>query len=95
MLTASPAPTSLSSSRLLEHPQSLARGKVAQQVGRVCGQKGAYGGLAGPGGHPDDPWLNGLRFCFPFLCPHMFLAASRFWNESDLALNSFLATYLL
>lgn len=27
------------------------------------------------------------------LCPHMFFAASRFGNESDLALNSLLATY--
>lgn len=65
------------------------------RLGRVGGRKGAYGGLAGPGGHPDDPWLDGLSFRFPFLCPHMFLAANRFRNESDLALNSFLAIYLL
>ena len=64
------------------------------RLGRVGGQKGAYGGLAGPGGHPDDPWLDGLGFRFPFLCPHMFFAANSFWNESDLALNSFLATGL-
>lgn len=72
------APTSLLSTRLLEHPRSLARGKWHSRSGRGGGRKGEYGALAGHCGHPDARWLNGPGFRLPFLYPHMFLAANNF-----------------
>lgn len=57
---------------------------------------GEWGGLWGPGRALWTPWWHLARwpsFSLSFLCPHMFPAANRFWNESDLALNSLLTTY--
>lgn len=40
---------------------------------------------------PWRAWLCCPGFSLPFLNPHTFLAANRFWNESDLPWHSLLA----